>query len=273
MKASKDHPPATLKDHPFYGLTLDIQQEQFRDAVWNPDKLIVFCNAKAGTGKTLIATATANLLYSYGFYDGIAYIAAPTQEQKQGYLKGTLEEKSEPYFEPFYQALQKIGVNRNTAFYGNPVNEKYQTAYIECMTHTFQRGTNLEHKVVIIDEAQNFYLDELKKVLTRVHDNCKVVVIGHDGQNDLLSKPERSGFIPYLRWFSGDSRTEICELTQNYRGWISQHADDYPITGANYPAKVDNNMSTKIKYAKGNCKNEENLSWDSKGISETGSRT
>lgn len=52
----------------------------------------MFCNAKAGTGKTLIATATANLLYQYGRCNGIVYIASPTQEQKQGYLKGTIEE-------------------------------------------------------------------------------------------------------------------------------------------------------------------------------------
>ena len=218
--------PITLSKHPFYGLQLDEQQQAFRDAIWNKDKLIVFCNAKAGTGKTLIATATANLLYEYGRSNGIVYIASPTQEQKQGYLKGTIEEKSEPYFEPFYEALTKIGVNRNTAFHDGAVNEKYQSAYIECLTHTFLRGTNFENKVVIIDEAQNFYFDELKKVLTRVHDSCKIIVIGHDGQNDLLSNPERSGFVPYMEWFDGDERTAVCHLEKNYRGWISQHADD-----------------------------------------------
>lgn len=219
--------PATLEEHPFYGLELDEQQIAFRDAIWNKDKLIVFCNAKAGTGKTLIATATANLLYYYGLYDGIVYVAAPTQEQKQGYLKGTIEEKSEPYFEPFYQALRKIGVNMNTVFFDKPANEKYGSAYIECVTHTFLRGTNFENKVVIIDEAQNFYFDELKKVLTRVHDTCKVIVIGHDGQNDLLSNPERSGFVPYLKWFEHNNETvAICRLEKNYRGWISQMADN-----------------------------------------------
>lgn len=117
--------PITLTEHPFYGLRLDEQQKVFRDAIWDSNKLIVFCNAKAGTGKTLIATATANLLCQYGRCDGMIYIASPTQEQKQGYLKGTIEEKSEPYFEPFYEALDKIGVNRNTAFYDGGVNEKY----------------------------------------------------------------------------------------------------------------------------------------------------
>ena len=218
--------PETLEDHPFYGIHLDEQQKKFRDAIWSKDKLIVFCNAKAGTGKTLIATATGNLLCQYGRYQGLVYIASPTQEQKQGYLKGSIEEKSEPYFEPFYQALDKIGVNRNIAFVDRGINQKYETAYIECMTHTFLRGTNFEHKVVIIDEAQNFYFDELMKVLTRIHDSCKVIVIGHDGQIDLYANPERSGFVRYLNWFAPDVRTEVCRLEKNYRGWVSQHADE-----------------------------------------------
>lgn len=86
-------PPETLAEHPFYGIELDEYQTAFRDAIWSQDKLIVFCNAPSGSGKTLIATATANLLCEYGRYDGVVYIASPTQEQKQGYLKGTIEEK------------------------------------------------------------------------------------------------------------------------------------------------------------------------------------
>lgn len=221
----KPQAPHILTDHPFYGLQLDEYQEKFRDAIWNPEKLITFCDAKAGTGKTTIAAATADLLCKYGLYDGIVYIAAPTQEQKQGYLAGSIEEKSEPYFEPFYQALQKIGVNLKTNLFDNIMNEKNGTAYIRCVTHTFLRGTNFENKVVIVDEAQNYYFDELMKVLTRIHDSCKVIVIGHDGQIDLYKNPERSGFTRYLDWFGTDPRCAVCELKKNYRGWISQHAD------------------------------------------------
>ena len=65
--------PTTLVDHPFYGLQLDEEQKSFRDVIWSSDKLIVFCNARAGTGKTTIAAATANLLVQYGKYDGIVY--------------------------------------------------------------------------------------------------------------------------------------------------------------------------------------------------------
>jgi phosphate starvation-inducible protein PhoH and related proteins len=218
--------PQNLDKHPFFGMTLDDEQKVFRDYIWDKDKLIVFCNARAGTGKTTLAAATADLLVKYNRYDGIVYIASPTQEQKQGYLAGSLEQKSEPYFEPFYQALNKIGVNLMTSLCSDITNQKNGTGYIECMTHTFLRGCNFENKVVILDEAQNYYKDELKKVLTRIHDNCKVIVIGHSGQIDLYNNPEHSGFVRYLEHFESDDRCAVCQLTKNYRGWISNHADD-----------------------------------------------
>lgn len=83
--------------------------------------------------------------------------------------------------------------------------------------------------------------DELKKVLTRINDNCKTIVIGHDGQIDLYSNPERSGFVGYADWFDGDSRVAVCKLTKNYRGWVSQHADDFDFA-AMYAKKINTNI-------------------------------
>ena len=68
MTVNYSDPPQTLDEHPFYGLVLDEEQKIFRDAIWNDDKLIIFCNAKAGSGKTVIATATADLLCKYDKY-------------------------------------------------------------------------------------------------------------------------------------------------------------------------------------------------------------
>lgn len=225
-KIDYDDIPENLSNHPFYGIQLDEEQKAFRDAIWDDKKPIVFCNAKAGTGKTLIATATADLLVKYHKYDGIVYIAAPVMEYKQGFLKGTLEEKSSCYFEPFFEALDRIGVNSNTAMCDDFTNDKFGTSYIKCLTNTFLRGCNFENKVVIVDETQNNYFDELKKILTRMHDNCKVIVIGHSKQCDIVHNPERSGFVKYLNHFSKDDRCAVCELTQNHRGWISTYADE-----------------------------------------------
>lgn len=219
--------PLTLEEHPFYGLELDEDQKAFRDAIWNPDNLIVFCNSKAGTGKTTIATGVANLLVQYGHYDGIVYIAAPVQEEKLGYMPGDLQSKVSLYFDPLYQALIKLNINPNTAINQLAVeNLKSGTGYIDTITHVFLRGQNFENKVIIVEEAQNLYLDELRKVLTRIHDNCKTVVIGHCGQCDLYHNPENSGFAKYIEHFRNEPYAEVCQLTKNYRGKVSTHADE-----------------------------------------------
>ena len=221
--------PASLSGHIFYGFDLDEDQRAFRDAIWDANKRIIFANARAGTGKTTVALGVANLLYSYGLYDGVAYIVAPTQEQKQGFLPGGTEEKTAPYMEPLYEAIININLNPTQVISSddNMQARKNGTAFIQCMPHTFLRGVNFENKVVIIDEAQNFYLSELKKTLTRMHDSCKVIVIGHTGQMDLYRHPENSGFAAAIELFrqQEDERVAVCELTHNHRGWISSVAD------------------------------------------------
>ena len=69
----KEDVPVDLTEHIFYGLILDEDQKKFRDAIWNSEKIAIICNSKAGTGKTTIALGVANLLYSYGLYNGICY--------------------------------------------------------------------------------------------------------------------------------------------------------------------------------------------------------
>ena len=219
--------PLTLDDHPFYGIRLDKEQLEFVNAVWSKDKDIIFVNARAGCGKSLCATGVANLLVQYGRYDGIVYIVCPYGERKQGWLPGTITEKSEVYFEPFYQAMAKCDINPHTAINDESmVNQKNGTGYITCMTDTFLRGSNLENAVVILDEAQNATKEQLKKILTRVSDSTKVIVIGHDKQCD-LEHPEQSGFTAYIEHFREKERCAVCKLTTNHRGWISQWADEF----------------------------------------------
>lgn len=219
--------PKDLSEHPFYGLELDEEQQNFRDAIWNPENLIVFCNSKAGTGKTLIAVGTANLLVQYGFYDGIVYVVSPVQEEKSGFLPGDADSKTKVYTAPLYDALAKLNINPYTAVNQESiVNQKNGTGYIDCVSHLWLRGCNLENKVIIVEESQNFYKDELKKVLTRVSDTSKTVVIGHSGQCDLYHNPERSGFAPYINHFQDESYAQICELNTNHRGKVSTHADE-----------------------------------------------
>lgn len=226
--------PITLDEHPFYGFELDPDQKYFVDQIWNDDKKLILCNAKAGSGKTQMAFAVANLLYLYGKYPGgIIYSVSPYGEKKQGFLPGDLTEKSEVYFEPIYQAIIKCDLFPAKVIKSESLtslsDKQEQPGYVKCLTHTYLRGTNFEDSVIIIDEAQNYSFDELKKTLTRIHDSCKVIVIGHSEQRDTDDKS--NGFEKYIKYYkriedSGDCRISVCKLTYNYRGWISQTADD-----------------------------------------------
>lgn len=222
---SKDK-PRNLNDCPFYGLELDDEQLAFANAIWSPDIDIVFCNARAGTGKTTVAVGVANMLVQYGDYDEMIYIMSPYGERKQGWLPGTITEKSSVYFEAFYQALVNCNVNPSTAISNESiVNQKNGSSYITCITDTFLRGSNLDNAVVILDEAQNYTTAQLKKTLTRVGNHAKVIVIGHELQCD-LDNPNSSGFMKYIEHFSGQERAALCKLTNNYRSWISRYADE-----------------------------------------------
>ena len=182
----------------------------------------------------MIAVGVGTLLCNYGLYDGILYVATPTVEQKQGYLPGDQEAKSAPYMVPLEDALIALGYEPKhvIATSDNIDGIKDGSAFVEFSVDTYFRGINLENKVVIVDEAQNFYFDSLKKTLTRIHDNCKVIVIGHDKQCDIIKHPERSGFTRYLDEFkkykmeTGDEKIKICNLTKNYRGWFSTFCDN-----------------------------------------------
>ena len=68
--------PKNIDDRPFYSLDLDNDQKKFVNAILNPNNTIIFCNAKAGTGKTTLAMGTANILVQHGEYDGIVYICS-----------------------------------------------------------------------------------------------------------------------------------------------------------------------------------------------------
>lgn len=218
--------PKTFNDRPFYGLQLDEEQLKFANTVINPDIDIVFVNAKSGTGKSTIATGVANILVQYGAYDSIIYIMSPYGERKQGWLPGSITEKSSVYFEAFYQALVTCGINPQTAINDESmVNQKNSTGFITCITDTFLRGSNLDNVVVIIDEAQNFSVAQLKKTLTRIGRNVKVIVIGHVKQCD-LDNPAISGFEKYIEHFKNEPRAAVCTLSTNHRSWISQCADE-----------------------------------------------
>lgn len=228
----KHDPPKTLEDHPFFGLKLDEEQRVFRDAIWSDDYDIVFANAKAGTGKTTLAVATALLLVQYGKYSGVVYgTAGGVHEYKQGLLPGSLEEKSAPLFIPLYQAVARLNYDPQRVIVNdfNMLAQKDGMAMISAMTDSYIRGMSIGEKgspvVVILDEMQNETLPGLRTLLSRVNDGSKVICIGHMGQID-LKYPQDSGFARAIERYSKESWCKVCTLSKNYRGKISSVADE-----------------------------------------------
>lgn len=219
--------PQTLDDHPFFGLQLDEYQKKLVDAVWNRSKKIYLVNSIAGSGKTLISTALGVLMTKYGIFDKVVYITFPgIYEKTQGFLPGDLIQKSEPYFQPLYDALLEINELPDHVCNTSVQAVENGSAYIECAVSTYMRGINIKNAFVIIDEAENADLNTLAKVISRINDDCVAMVIGHSGQCDMYDKSQ-SGFdacIDYQTKYHPDTSEEF-KLLINHRGEISKYAD------------------------------------------------
>ena len=172
------------------------------------------------------------LLCEYGKYAGVYYQSiAGVHEYKQGLLPGSLEEKSAPLFIPLYQAVLRLGYDpqRIIASDSNMMAQKEGTALITAITDSYIRGMSIGEAdkpvVLLVDEVQNSSVPVIKTILTRVNSGSKAIVIGHDKQCD-LKYPQDSGFVKMMNHFAGQERCKICSLTKNYRGWISEWADE-----------------------------------------------
>ena len=222
--------PRVLDEHIFYGLRLDDEQKAFGNMILDEKKKIIFCSASAGTGKTTIAVGTAVLMVNHGVYDNIVYTMHSVGDA-QGFLPGTISEKSEVWFEGLYQALVTANQAPHQVVMSNSLADmKSSTGFVKAITDTYLRGSTIgagTKTIFIIDEAQNFDEHSLRKTLTRANDDTKVIVIGHAGQIDLPNKAS-SGFVRCMNHFMSkeDDRFGFCELKHNHRGLVSRTADE-----------------------------------------------
>lgn len=194
------------------------EQQVYVDSIF--DKRLTFVNARSGTGKTTLAVACAKLIGK-----PLLYIFSPVEENALGFTPGDVEQKESKYIQPLIDALKEIREDPRFALYReeNPDFMK-KHAWVTAKSHVFARGTNIKGSTVIIDEAQNFTVSEMRKILTRIHDDCTVIVIGHTGQID-LDNPSKSGFAPYIEHMRTKPYVNVCELNWNFRGRLANDAD------------------------------------------------
>ena len=161
-------------------------QIQYLRAILEHD--IAFGVGPAGTGKTYLAVACAvDALERDAVKRIILTRPAVEAGERLGFLPGDLAQKVDPYLRPLYDALYDLlGFDRTQKMFEKQVIEIAPLAYM--------RGRTLNHAFVILDEAQNTTVEQMKMFLTRIGFGSKAVVTGDVTQVD-LHKTQRSGLI------------------------------------------------------------------------------
>jgi phosphate starvation-inducible PhoH-like protein len=181
-----------------------VAQQQYVRAMRSND--IVFGIGPAGTGKTYLAMAAAvSALLSRKYKRIILTRPAVEAGEKLGFLPGDLAEKVNPYLRPLYDALHDM-MDMEKA------QDLLQRGTIEVAPLAFMRGRTLNGSFVILDEAQNTTIDQMKMFLTRLGYDSKAVVTGDVTQVD-LPYGKRSGLRDAMELLHNVEGIAMCKFS------------------------------------------------------------
>ena len=160
------------------------------------DNDLVFAVGPAGTGKTYVAIALAvRALKNREIKRIILTRPAVEAGERLGFLPGDLKDKLDPYLQPLYDALGDMIPHRK-------LSEFMADGTIQIAPLAYMRGRTLDRACVILDEAQNTNMGQLKMFLTRMGCNAKFIVTGDATQVDLPNKSD-SGLLKGISLVEG----------------------------------------------------------------------
>ncbi len=167
---------------------------------------LVFGVGPAGTGKTYLAVAMAVVAFKNKEVERII-LTRPAVEagEKLGFLPGDLQNKVDPYLRPLYDALQE--------FFGlETYKQLMERGAIEVAPLAYMRGRTLNNAFIILDEAQNCSIEQMKMFLTRFGEGSRIVVTGDVTQID-LPKEKKSGLVHAIHVLDGVEGISVIKLT------------------------------------------------------------
>ena len=168
---------------------------------------MVFAVGPAGSGKTYTAIALAvRALKNKEVKKLILCRPAVEAGEKLGFLPGDMRDKIDPYLQPLYDALEDM-------IPAAKLKEYMELNVIQIAPLAFMRGRTLNDAIVILDEAQNTTIPQIKMFLTRMGWNTKMLITGDLTQIDLPSS-QRSGLAHALRILRGTEGISIVEMTK-----------------------------------------------------------
>ena len=183
-----------------YGIKPKNAEQTFAlHALLNPDIKLVSLQGVAGTGKTLLALASA--LEQNNLYQQIvlARPIVPLSNKDIGYLPGNAEDKINPYMQPLFDNLKfiKNQFGEKEKKY-RKIEEMEDLGKLKISALAFIRGRSLSNVIFIVDEAQNLTPHEVKTIITRAGENTKIIFTGDVFQIDTPYLDEQSNGLSYL---------------------------------------------------------------------------
>ena len=183
-----------------YGIQPKNAEQTFAmHALLNPNILLTTITGAAGTGKTLLALASALEQRSDFKQIYLARPIVPLSNRDIGYLPGDAEAKINPYMQPLWDNLSFIKHQfKETSKQYKKIDEMIQTDKLRIVPLAYIRGRSLSNVVFIIDEAQNLTPHEVKTIITRAGVNTKVIFTGDIFQIDTPYLDTQSNGLSYL---------------------------------------------------------------------------
>jgi phosphate starvation-inducible PhoH-like protein len=180
-----------------------INQHKYVEAIEQHD--MVFGVGPAGTGKTYLAVAMAVSAMNAKKVSRIVLVRPAVEAgERLGFLPGTLQDKVDPYLRPLYDALYDL-------LEPEKVDKMLEKNVIEVAPLAFMRGRTLNDAFIIMDEAQNTTIEQMKMFLTRMGNNSKAVITGDITQID-LPNPRKSGLLDAINILDGVEGIHFCHF-------------------------------------------------------------
>jgi len=228
-QVSHDKIKLVRKFHP-WGISSRNKEQTFAiDMIMDKNIDLITLIGRAGTGKSLVALASATeLVLNKREYDKfILYRPIQPVGNDIGFLPGTMEEKLAPWFQALMDNFELLFTTKNNGDWKKDLELYQKRGRIEIQAITYIRGRSIPNAIILVDEAQNLTRGEIKTILTRVGENTKIILTGDIEQIDNQNlDATNNGLVHAIESFKNSDIAGHITCTQGERSRLAALAAD-----------------------------------------------